>query len=87
MQSDLTFTEFVLKQATNAGVFLGQRENPLTGEKSVNLRAAKGALDVLVLLSAKTKGNLSAEEDILLQDTLKTVQTLYTQVVEIEPTN
>ncbi len=83
--SNLSFTEFVLKQATNAGVFLGQRENPITGEKGINLRAAKGAIDVLELLQDKTGGNLSADETVLLRDTLGTLQGLYEQISELEP--
>ncbi len=85
MSNDLTFTEFVLKQATNAGVFLGQRENPLTGQKAVNLKAAKGAIDVLALLEEKTKGNLTSQEDSLIKDTLKAVRDLYDKTVELEP--
>ena len=85
MSNDLTFTEFVFKQATNAGVFLGQRENPLTGQKSVNLKAAKGAIDVLELIEVKTKGNLTPEETLLINKTLKTVKDLYDQTEELEP--
>jgi len=77
MTSDITFSDFVLKQATNAGVFLGQRENPLTGQKGVNLKAAKGCLDVLLLLNDKTAGNLSPQEQSLLNDTLSTITDLY----------
>ena len=79
MTSDLSFSDFVLKQATNTGIFLGQRENPLTGEKSVNLKAAKGSLDVLLLLKIKTEGNLTDSENKLLSDTLNTIQPLYEQ--------
>jgi len=85
MPSDLTFSEFVLKQATNAGVFLGQRENPLTGEKGVNLQAAKGTLDVLHLLQDKTTGNLTDPEKTLLTDTLTTLDELYEQTLLLEP--
>lgn len=85
MQSDLTFSEFVLKQATNAGVFLGQRENPLTGEKVVNLKAAKGTLDVLHMLREKTEGNLTNQEKSLLLDTLTTLDQLYDQTIQLEP--
>lgn len=83
MNQDLTFTEFVLKQATNAGIFLGERENPLTGEKNVNLKGAKGALDVLVLLQQKTHGNLTNEESKILNDTVATISGLYEQAVEL----
>ncbi len=82
MTTDLTLSDFILKQATNAGVFLGQRENPLTGEKSINLKAAKGCLDVLTLLEAKTTGNLTAPEQSLLRDTLATLNNLYQETLE-----
>lgn len=85
MSSELTFSDFILKQATNAGIFLGQRENPLTGEKSVNLKAAKGCLDILLLMKAKTQGNLDAKEQGLLNDTVQTIESLYTKTLEIEP--
>jgi len=85
MTTELTFPDFILKQATNAGIFLGQRENPLTGEKSVNLKAAKGGLDVLLLMQEKTKGNLDADEQKLLDDTVKTIRDLYQKTIEIEP--
>lgn len=85
MPSDLTFSEFVLKQATNAGVFLGQRENPITGEKGVNLKAAKGTLDVLHLLKDKTTGNLTEQEHSLLTDTLSTLDNLFQETTKLEP--
>ena len=85
MSTELTFSDFILKQATNAGVFLGQRENPLTGEKTVNLKAAKGCLDVLTLLREKTKGNLNTDEQSLLDDTVKTISSLYEKTLELEP--
>jgi len=85
MTTELTFSDFILKQATNAGIFLGQRENPLTGEKTVNLKAAKGCLDVLLLIQSKTKGNLDANEQKLLDDTVKTIEDLYQKTTEIEP--
>ena len=85
MSTELTFSDFILKQATNAGVFLGQRENPLTGEKGVNLKAAKGCLDILVLLQEKTRGNLNPQEKSLLDDTVNTISSLYETTLEIEP--
>lgn len=83
MKNNLTLSEFILKQATNAGVFLGQRENPLTGEKSINLIAAEGSIGVLQMLHDKTKGNLDPAEQKLLTDTLTTLENLYEQVTEI----
>ena len=85
MSTELTFSDFILKQATNAGIFLGQRENPLTGEKSVNIKAAKACLDILTLMQSKTKGNLDTTEQSLLDDTVKTIENLYQKTIELEP--
>ncbi len=64
--ADSRFNDFVLLQAQNAGLFLGQLPNPATGGKSVNLRAAKSVIDSLEMLEAKTAGNLTETESKLL---------------------
>ena len=64
-------------QAQNAGLFLGQIPNPATGEKSVNLRAAKSVIDSLGMLKAKTAGNLTETEEKLLEMALKNLLPLY----------
>ena len=69
--SDPRFSEFVILQAQNAGLFLGQIPNPHTGEKSLNLRAAKSVIDSLEMLASKTRGNLTASEMKLLDTALK----------------
>ena len=40
-QADPRFSEFLFLQAQNAGMFLGQIPNPVTGQNQINLRAAK----------------------------------------------
>ncbi|MEP4078312.1 DUF1844 domain-containing protein [Haloferula sp.] len=75
--ADPRFNEFVLLQAQNAGFFLGQLPNPATGEKQINLRAAKSVIDSLEMLEIKTEGNLTAEEEKLLSTALANLQPLY----------
>lgn len=75
--ADPRFNDFVLLQAQNAGFFLGQLPNPATGEKQVNLRAAKSVIDSLAMLEIKTEGNLTAEEERLLATALANLQPLY----------
>ena len=70
-EADPRFHDFVLMQAQNAGLFLGQIPSPQTGEKSVNLRAAKSVIDSLGMLKAKTAGNLTQNEEKLLDMALK----------------
>ncbi len=75
--ADPRFNEFILLQAQNAGLFLGQIPHPGTGEKSVNLRAAKSVIDSLEMLEAKTQGNLTETEEKLLGTALANLRPLY----------
>ena len=65
---ELSFTGFVLSLAHTAAVHFGDIPDPMTGETSeANLPAAQQMIDILSLLEAKTRGNLSAEERQLLE--------------------
>jgi hypothetical protein len=76
-EPDPRFNEFVILQAQNAGLFLGQIPNPQTGTKSVNLRAAKSVIDSLEMLASKTRGNLTASEEKLLTTAIQNLKPLY----------
>lgn len=76
-EADPRFNEFVLLQAQNAGLFLGQIPHPQTGEKSVNLRAAQSVIDSLEMLAAKTAGNLTETETKLLTMALQNLRPLF----------
>ena len=76
-EADPRFNDFILLQAQNAGLFLGQLPNPQSGEKSINLRAAKSVIDSLGMLSVKTAGNLTEQEEQLLTSALKNLIPLY----------
>ncbi|MBC8125679.1 MAG: DUF1844 domain-containing protein [Gloeobacteraceae cyanobacterium ES-bin-144] len=76
-ESDSRFNDFVILQAQNAGLFLGQIPNPHTGAPSVNLRAAKSVIDSLEMLASKTRGNLTASEAKLLTMALQNLKPLY----------
>ena len=80
MSDDTRFTDFVLLQAQNAGLFLGQIPNPSTGRPQVNLKAARSVLDSLEMLEAKTRGNLDAGEEKLLKTALSNLRPLYATV-------
>jgi hypothetical protein len=76
-EADARFNEFIILQAQNAGLFLGQIPNPHTGEKSINLRAAKSVIDSLEMLASKTRGNLTTSESKLLTTALQNLKPLY----------
>ncbi len=74
--ADPRFNEFIILQAQNAGLFLGQIPNPMTGQTQVNLRAAQSVIDSLEMLVSKTDGNLTESEDKLLHTALKNLRPL-----------
>src|SRR3954447_2388992 len=74
------FIEFVMMQAQNAALFLGQIPNPKTGEGEVNLELAKMFIDQLAMIQEKTRGNLSNEETTVLRNTLSNLQMAYVEV-------
>ncbi len=80
---DTRFNNFVLLQAQNAGLFLGQLPHPATGEKSVNLIAAQSVIDSLEMLVDKTKDNLSASEDALLKKAIENLKNLYKEAEDL----
>ncbi len=83
-EADPRFSEFVILQAQNAGLFLGQIPNPASGVKSVNLRAAKSVIDSLEMLASKTRGNLTASETKLLDTAIDNLKPLYQSALAAE---
>ena len=74
------FIEFVMMQAQNAALFLGQIPNPQTGQGEVNLDVAKMFIDQLGMIQEKTRGNLSEEESTVLRNTLSNLQMAFVEV-------
>ena len=78
------FIEFVMMQAQNAALFLGQIPNPQTGEGEVNLGLARMFIDQLAMIQEKTRGNLSNEEAAVLRNTLSNLQMAFVEVSQNE---
>jgi hypothetical protein len=74
------FVEFVMMQAQNAALFLGQIPNPQTGKGEVNLELAKMFIDQLGMIQEKTRGNLTSEEEAVLKNTLANLQMAFVEV-------
>ena|ERR1043165_427123 len=74
------FVEFVMMQAQNAALFLGQIPNPQTGKGDVNLELAKMFIDQLGMIQEKTRGNLTNEESAVLKNTLANLQMAFVEV-------
>src|SRR5438132_4845889 len=78
------FIEFVMMQAQNAALFLGQIPNPKTGEGEVNLELAKMFIDQLGMIQEKTRGNLTNEEATVLRNALSNLQMVFVEVARSE---
>src|SRR5579864_8258171 len=76
------FIEFVMMQAQNAALFLGQIPNPKTGEGEVNLELAKMFIDQLLMIQEKTRGNLTNDESTVLRNALSNLQMVYVEVAQ-----
>ena len=64
------FATFVLGQSHAVLTFLGKAPHPATGKIEKDLDQAQFLIDLLEMLEAKTRGNLSREEAGLLKQSL-----------------
>ncbi len=76
----ITFSTFILSLNTAALVHLGELPDPVTKKKQVNLTLAKQTIDTLEMLKEKTKGNLTIEEEKLLQSILYELKLKYVKL-------
>jgi hypothetical protein len=65
---NINFSSFVLSLAATAAIHFGDRLEPGESEPGpVDLASAAQMIDILALLEVKTKGNLSTDEEQLLE--------------------
>ena len=75
------FIEFVMMQAQNAALCLGQISDPRMGQAQVNIPVAKMLIDQLAVIRAKTAGNLSPDEQRVIDSTLEQLELAFVHVV------
>ena len=79
-ESGLSFLAFVLSLAHTAAVHFGDIPDPVSGKTNEpNLPAAQQMIDILSLLEAKTRGNLTAEERQMLDQVLFELRLRYVE--------
>ena len=74
------FMEFLAGLAQQALMQLGEIESPFTGQREVDLQGARYTIELLAILQAKTKGNLSPEEDTALKNVLRDLKLRYVEI-------
>lgn len=67
---EVNFSTLIVSLSTEILFHLGEIAHPGTGERRKDLVLAKHAIDTLAMLQEKTKGNLSEEEQKLLESML-----------------
>jgi Domain of unknown function (DUF1844) len=67
---EVNFASFLISLGTQAFMHLGDIPNPLTQKREKDIAAAKQMVDLLGILEAKTKGNLTGDEEGLLRQLL-----------------
>ena len=78
---EVTFPAFVLSLNTSVLYHLGEIGDPVSGKREPDFDLARHGIDTLVLLEAKTKGNLLKEEEELLKNILYDVKLRYVKAV------
>jgi len=60
---EIDFTHFILSLSSSALIQLGEIQDPFTKKSAKNLPLAKQTIDLIGMLKEKTKGNLTPEEE------------------------
>jgi hypothetical protein len=82
------FATLVLSLGSSAAMYLGDEGKPTSSEKTQrNLPMAKHAIDLLTILEEKTKGNLSPEEEQILESLLFDLRLRYVEALKTAPSS
>jgi hypothetical protein len=82
---DLTFASFVVGLSTEALALMGEMPHPATGERMHDLVGAQQLIDIVAMLRDKTRGNLSHDEDALLDAILFDLRMKYVEKARQTP--
>ncbi len=79
---EIDFSTFIFSLSTSALLHFGDFPDPSTRKAEKNLPAAKQTIDILGMLKDKTRGNLSTEEEKLLDNFLFELRMRYVKEME-----
>lgn len=74
---EINFATFILSLNSSAMLHFGDFEDPVSGKKEKNLTMAKQTIEMIDMLKEKTKGNLTPEEEMLLENILYELKIRY----------
>ena len=79
---EINFSTFVISLSTQILMHLGEMASPLSGKVEPDVPVAKQMIDILGMLREKTRGNLNASEDRLMEDVLFDLRMKYVEAVK-----
>ena len=74
---EINFASFFMSLAHQTLVLLGEAPHPETQIVSTHLEASKQSIDILSILEKKTKGNLTTDEETLVNEVLTSLRMAY----------
>src|SRR3990167_6597451 len=74
---EINFATFILSLSSSAMLHFGDIEDPVSGRKERNLTIAKQTIDMIDMLREKTKGNLTKDEEGLMENILYELKIRY----------
>ena len=81
---EVSFSSFILSLSTSTLVHLGEVPDPVTQKMDKHLPLAKQTIDLLGMLMEKTKGNLSADEEKMMEHLLADLRWRYVREAKKE---
>jgi hypothetical protein len=79
---EINFSTFIISLSTQALMHLGEIANPLSGKSETDIPVAKQMIDILGMLREKTRSNLDAGEERLIEDILFDLRMKYVEAVK-----
>jgi hypothetical protein len=76
---EIDFASFVLSLGSSALLHFGDFPDPVSGKQERNLGLAKQTIDILGVLQEKTRGNLSKDEEQLMDSLLHDLRIKYVE--------
>jgi hypothetical protein len=74
---EISFINLIFSLSTSVLIQLGEIQDPVTQQLAKNLPLAKQTIDLIGMLEEKTKGNLTSDEEKLLENILYDLRMRY----------
>jgi len=80
----IDFTTLIMSFASAAMISMGRVADPATGAVQRNMAIAQQNIDIITLLHEKTRGNLTAEEESLMDQILYELRMVFVEAMKEE---